>query len=235
MPFAARTAFERAARPAFEKSLRPAYIAVRGVVNRLLERRAGIQTEGRISTTDLEYANEEYTPYAPAGWFQLRRVLKPGDIGHQDVFIDFGSGMGRVVYQAAAWYPFKRVIGVELTASLTEVAQRNIDRNRDRLRCRDVDLITANALEYEIPDDVTVVYLNNPFTGDVFASVVERLLESLERRPRRMLVVYANPREERVLLGAGFRCARRLRGWRPTADWSRSNAVRLYARDSATS
>ena len=226
-----RRRLEHAAHLAFHRSLRPAYIRTRGALNRRLERRAGIESEGRISTAELGYANEEYTRYAPAGWFQLRRILKPGDVGPDDVFIDYGSGMGRVVYQAAAWYSFRRVIGVELTASLTEVAQRNIDRNRHRLRCRDVELVTADALEYPVPDDVTVVYFNNPFVGDVFRTVMERIVASQARRPRRLLVVYANPREEEVLLGLGFRCVRALRGWRPSADWSRSNAVRLYARE----
>ena len=226
-----RRDIERAARVAFHRSARPAYIAVRGALNRQLERRAGIETEGRISTAELGYANEEYTRYAPAGWFQLRRVVKPSDVGPDDVFIDYGSGMGRVVYQAAAWYPFKRVIGIELTAALTEVARRNIDRNRDRLRCRDVELVTADALEYPVPDDVTVVYFNNPFVGDAFRTVMERIVASQAHRPRRLLVVYANPREEALLYELGFRKVRALRGWRPSKDWSRSNAVRLYAKD----
>ena len=231
----ARTDLERVLGGAFHRTIRPAYIAARGALNRQLERRAGIETEGRISTAELGYANDEYTRYAPAGWFQLRRILRPGDVGPNDVFIDYGSGMGRVVYQAAAWYPFKRVIGVELSAALNEVAQRNVDRNRDRLRCRDVELVAGDALEFPIPDDVTVVYLNNPFTGDVFRTVMERLVASQERRPRRLLVVYANPREESVLHELGFRRVRALRGWRPSKDWSRSNAVRLYARDATPS
>ena len=227
----ARRRLERAANVAFQRLIRPAYIRARGALNRQLERRAGIESEGRISTAELGYSNAEYTRYAPAGWFQLRRILKPKDVGPEDVFIDYGSGMGRVVYQAAAWYPFKRVIGVELTPALTQVAQRNIDRNIDRLRCRDVELVTADALEYPFPDDVTVVYFNNPFHGEVFRTVMERVVASQSRRPRRLLVVYANPREEAVLYELGFRRVRALRGWRPSADWSRSNAIRLYARD----
>ncbi len=230
MTLNARSAVGRATHLAFHRVLRPAHIGARGALNRRLERRAGIETEGRISTTELGYANEDYVHYVPAAWFQLRRILRPSDVGPDDVFIDYGSGMGRVVYQAAAWYPFKRVIGVELTAALTEVAQRNIDRNADRLRCRDVELVTADALEYPVPDDVTVVYLNNPFFGDVFRKVMERLVESQTRRPRRLLVVYANPREESVLYELGFRRVRALRGWRPSEDWSRSNAIRLYER-----
>ncbi len=230
MTLNARSTVERATHLAFHRVVRHAYISARGALNRQLDRRAGIETQGRISTTELGYSNQDYVHYVAAGWFQLRRILRTSDVGPEDVFIDYGSGMGRVVYQAAAWYPFKRVIGVELTPALTEVAQCNIDRNVDRLRCRDVELVTADALYYPFPDDVTVVYFNNPFHGDVFRKVMQRIVESQTRRRRRLLVVYANPREESVLYELGFRRVRAVRGWRPSEKWSRSNAIRLYER-----
>ena len=42
-------------------------------------------------------------------------------------FIDFGSGKGRVLMMAAE-YPFKQVIGVELSPELNEIAKQNIAR-----------------------------------------------------------------------------------------------------------
>lgn len=51
--------------------------------------------------------------------------------------------MGRIVYQATSRYPFGRVIGVELSVHLHEVAVDNIERNRHRLRCADVQLVRA--------------------------------------------------------------------------------------------
>ena len=60
----------------------------------------------------------------------LRRILPAREVEPHDVFLDIGCGMGRAVYQAAANYPFKRVIGVELSHELTQAARRNIERNR---------------------------------------------------------------------------------------------------------
>jgi hypothetical protein len=164
----------------------------------------------------------------------LRRVLPRREVGADDVFIDIGSGMGRVVFQAAG-YPFKRVIGVELSEELNRVARANIENNRDRLFCRDVELVTADATDYRLPDDVTVAYFANPFTGDIFRTVIEQLLESLDRRPRRLRLIYRNPVEHDYLMSTGrFRPVRRLRGWRPTEEWSVSNSTRMYEAQAGT-
>jgi hypothetical protein len=216
-------------RRVFERVVRPAYVALRGFVNRMLERRAGIRTDGYIYPEELGFQGEHLGRYQPTGWFQLRRILRRTEVGPDDVFIDIGSGMGRVVYQAAAWYPFRRVIGLELSERLNRIARDNLQRTRPRLRCQDVQIVSADVLEYELPDDVTVVFLNNPFTGPVFEAAVAKLVASLRRRPRHLRLIYVNPKEEAVLLRNGFRRVRELRGMRPTPEWSRSNSVRMYA------
>jgi len=151
------------------------------------------------------------------------------EVGDEDVFVDYGSGMGRVVYQAAAQYPFKRVIGVELSEELNAIARENIDRNRPRLRCQAVELLTSDALGFEVPPDVSIAFFFNPFTGELFASVIDRLLASYDRHPRRLRIIYRNPLEHERLIATGrVRPVRRVRGWRPGREWSRSNSTRMY-------
>ena len=48
------------------------------------------------------------------------------------VFVDFGSGKGRVVMIAAS-FPFKAVIGVELSSELHQIAMENVRRAAPRL------------------------------------------------------------------------------------------------------
>jgi hypothetical protein len=218
-----------AARRVFDATVKPVYVRVRDGVNRGLERRHGIQTLGIIELEELGLAGPDRERYKPTEWSTLPRVLPRHRVGPEDVFIDFGSGLGRVVYQAALRYPFKRVIGVELSEQLNEVAQRNLERNRARLRCRSFELVAADVLEYEIPDDVTVAFFANPFRGATFATVIERLLESLDSHPRRLRLIYRNPVEHEHLMATGrFRPIKRLRGMRPTAEWSRSNSTVMY-------
>ena len=212
----------------FGAAVRPAYAAIRGTVIGNLERRAGIRTLGHYSPEELGFSSVHRVRYEPGGWLTLRRLLSPSEVGPQDVFVDFGCGMGRVLYQAAVRFPFGRVEGVELSQRLVETARANVERTRHKLICKDVRVVSSDALTYRIPDDVSVAFFFNPFTGPIFASVVERLVASVERNPRALTVIYQNPIEERMLLDAGFRRVRRLRGMRPGREWSRSNSSARY-------
>ena len=62
-----------------------------------------------------------------------------------DVFIDFGCGNGRVVYQLAR-YSFARVIGVEISEKLEAISRENIERARPQLRSREVSIVNADVL-----------------------------------------------------------------------------------------
>jgi Histone methylation protein DOT1 len=214
----------------FDATVKPVYARVRDTANQLLERHHGIETVGVIELEELGLAGAERERYKPTEWLTLPRVLRRREVGPDDVFIDFGSGLGRVVYQAALRYPFKRVIGVELSAQLNEIAERNLARNVSRLRCQSFLLVTRDVLDYDIPDDVTVAFFANPFRGDTFMTVIDRLLASIDRKPRTLRVIYRNPVEHERLEETGrFRVARRLRGMRPGREWSRSNSTVMYA------
>lgn len=181
-----------------------ARIAVMHASTRLLfERRLQAQTDGTIELADLGLPSEHRVHYLPSPWLTLPRVFRRSDINRDDVFIDFGCGMGRIVIEAALHYPFSRVIGVEISQELGRIARENIERNRHRLSARQVDIVVSDVLEYQIPDDVTIAYFFNPFDGPIFAHVVRELLTSIDRAPRPLRIVYQNPVEEETLLSTG--------------------------------
>jgi precorrin-6B methylase 2 len=167
---------------AVRKALNPA----RRAASRLLERLLGVRTSGDIRQIEQGY---EYGIYRPTPWLVLRALLDRLEIAENDVFVDIGSGMGRVVLMAAR-RPFGRVIGIERSPELTEIARENLARGRGRLRCQDVELLTVDALDWEVPDDVTVIYLNCPFPDEVLERVLAKLVESLDTRPRAMRLIY---------------------------------------------
>jgi hypothetical protein len=211
------------------RGIRTAYVGARQAVAGLMfERRYGVDTEGEIKLDEIGLHEAERERYKPAGVLSLQRILPRREVGGNDVFVDFGSGKGRVVLQAAM-YPCRRVVGVELSEWLNDIARENIDRNRPKLRCKDVTLICSDALDFEIPDDMTIAFLNNPFQGSIFSRVVDGLVASVDRTPRTLRIVYGNPIEEETLLRTGrVRRLRQTRGLRPTSEWSRSNSFRLY-------
>ncbi len=155
------------------------------------ERHYRIKSSGHIPPEELGFpTGDEYRGglYRPSSWTVLRHVFKQLRITGDDVFVDYGSGMGRVLIIAAR-EPFKRVIGVEMSEELNDVARENLDRNRDRLRC-DVDVISADATQWEVPDELTIAYFYCPFPPHVFEEVLKQLFASLERRPRPLRLVY---------------------------------------------
>jgi hypothetical protein len=98
------------------------------------------------------------------------------------------------VYQAAR-YPFGRVVGVEISEELNRVARANVERMRARLRCQNVELVTADVLDYEILDDMTYAYFYYPFFGEIFRAVVDRIVVSIDRTPRKVTIIFTDPEE----------------------------------------
>jgi len=160
-------------------------------------------TAGTIAADDLGLDDPDFFHYQPSAWTSLQRALDGRSIGSEDVFLDLGCGKGRVLWLAASEYPFGRVIGVEIVPELAEFARANLDAGRDRLRAGEATVVVANAAEFEIPDDVSVLYMFSPFGGGVFAAVIDNLVASLDRRPRALTLIYAHPELESVIEASG--------------------------------
>lgn len=213
-----------------DKAIGRSYASLRRLVGeKLFERRYGVRTAGRVDLGELGLEGADRVYYIPASWLTLRRALPRREVGEQDVFVDLGSGMGRMVLEAAT-YPFKRVIGVELSERLHDIALDNIERNRHRLRCRDIVLVRSDVLEYEIPDDITVVFFNNPFRDKIFAATIEKVLTSVDRNPRSVKVIYYNPVEDPFLMSTGrFLPLKTIRRRGAGPEWSLWGSTRTYA------
>jgi SAM-dependent methyltransferase len=169
----------------------------------LFERRFSTRTDGYIQLAELGLSSEHRVWYQPSAWLTLPRALRPSEVSPNDVFIDFGCGLGRMVLEAALRYRFARVVGVELSPDLAAVARENVERNRRRFRTPRVEIVESDVLAYSIPDDVTIAFFANPFTGPVFRHVISGLLASVDRVPRRLRIVYCVPVEEEMMLLTG--------------------------------
>lgn len=195
--------------------------AKRWIRNRLFDR--GIDTA--VHAIELDHFHPDRTWYVPSDWSDLRRALRGGEVGRDDVFVDFGSGKGRIVYQAAR-FPFGRVMGVEISEKLSRIAQENIAARRDQLECTDIELVTVDAAQFAVPDEMTFAYFYHPFGGETFKAVVDNIVQSLERRPRRLTIIYQTPVLEEYLLSTGrFRYAR-------TVKYRRSDPHRMSVYES---
>lgn len=148
-----------------------------------MERRLGIRTTGR---REVPHADAER--YEPVPYRLLDRMFARLELGAADVFVDLGSGKGRVVC-AAARLPVAKVIGVELVPALHFDAEENVGRLRGAQA--PVELICGSATEFDFAD-VTALALLNPFSGETMASVLRNLRRSLEQQPRVVRIAYVN-------------------------------------------
>jgi SAM-dependent methyltransferase len=152
----------------------------------------GLYTSGIVDSEALGHDDPEFVGYQPSNWFVVRRMLRGRTVGPADTFLDVGSGKGRVLV-AASRYPFGRVIGIEINDGLNRIARVNLESARCKRRCGDVEVITADVRDWAISDDVNYVYLFNPFGGLSFHRFLANLVDSLDRNPRAVTIIYLNP------------------------------------------
>jgi SAM-dependent methyltransferase len=147
------------------------------------DRRLGVDTRG--------YSDLRYEP-TPADVFQEMISKLPFD-PKEFVFVDFGSGKGKVL-MLAAHYPFRRVVGVELWEDLHRIALDNLESFREQADCAaEVTSLRMDAAEFPLPDAPLVLYFFNPFPEPVLERVLSNLRESLARAPRRVYVLFYSP------------------------------------------
>jgi SAM-dependent methyltransferase len=182
--------------------LRDRYIWLQRYVRERYERRMGVATSGFEYLEDRGIEGGDRAFYASAHPITTRAALQRLRPGPDDVFVDLGCGKGLAVLLAAE-LPFKRVIGVELAEDWAQEARENVERVRHRLRCQDVQIDTADVLEWEVPRDLSVVFLYCPFLGDVFSKALDRLITAYDEHPRPLRIVYDYPWEHNRLLATG--------------------------------
>ena len=160
---------------------------------RWFEWRLGIRSEAVIDLKEFGIKNELFRPYVPTDYRSFQTILAAlGVRPNEEVFLDFGSGMGRALILAAT-RPFRKIYGVEIAEQLNEIARQNVRNALSRLKCRDIELITANAKEFVIPDEVTVIYFANPFCGEVLSDALNNIRASLRRQPRTLRLICKIP------------------------------------------
>lgn len=132
---------------------------------------------------DSELANE----HAHSGGPELVTVLRKLRVPPGSVALDYGVGMGLAAMTMAPY--FERVIGIDLSPELIATAHRNIAK----VGATNIALRCCDARTFSEIDDVTHVYMFNPFKTPIVRIVMENLQASLERRPRKLTVIYKHP------------------------------------------
>jgi hypothetical protein len=163
------------------------------VVDRFLDtyrdKHFGIVSAQRRSRHELALDSPDFEPYQALSYLDLRGLFNRLTVRPDDVFVDYGSGMGRAICVAAT-YPFRAVWGVEISGDLCQLAERNIQLAQPRFRCGQIKVLNADALEFPIPRDASIIFLFNPFGGSVLSGVMERIGESFNSSRREIRLIF---------------------------------------------
>jgi SAM-dependent methyltransferase len=122
-------------------------------------------------------------------------------------FIDLGCGKGRTLLLASD-YPFRAIIGVEISRELCDMAMENVKRYCSRHRkCSNISVRCQGIDECEYsahgPSDHVLVYLFNPCGEAVLRTGLQKI-HRVVARGGMVTIVYVNPTCRDVLAESGW-------------------------------
>ncbi|MDP4132205.1 MAG: class I SAM-dependent methyltransferase [Bacteroidota bacterium] len=151
--------------------------------------------------------------YMPLNYYVLEKLME--EIIKYDgnkTFLDIGCGKGRAMIVAAA-YGFDRVWGVDFSKDFCEEAETITTLYARANPGTHFTVIQADASAYDIPEEISTIFLFNPFDEVMMWLVVSRIVQSQENHPRCIRILYANPQHKSVFLDFGFTEIFRLNKW----------------------
>ena len=169
----------------------------RPVVQDEFDLRYGVETSTRVHLSDLEIDSPNWIyagGYWPTSTAIIHEALSLLPIRFEDfVFVDFGSGKGRVLLQASDM-PFRKIIGVEFASELHKIAVSNIGRYKsENQKCREIESVCMDFTLFEIPREPLVAFLYNPSSEAITAALANNIARSLVENPRELWVIYVTP------------------------------------------
>ncbi|MET0298920.1 MAG: methyltransferase domain-containing protein [Flavitalea sp.] len=172
------------------------------------EKKYGIDTTGteQLWEYDIEHKDlKDAEAYQPSSYYILEKLMDSLPAGaSKGRIIDFGCGKGRTLAVAMA-YGFTKLTGVDIIYEYIEAAQENIRICKFYNRNISYDLVNKRAQDLAISDDTTVFVFFNPFKENVMKKVVDNIMDSYDRSPRKIFVVYMNDVYRNLFLSKGFK------------------------------
>lgn len=164
----------------------------------------GVSTRGQAPAE-----NEGGVHYATRDYNEIKKVLRELGLLPTDVFVDIGSGKGRVLCIVARMR-LTRAIGVEYSPSLSEVARKNIDSLRGKQTPVEVHTMAAEDYDYSA---ATVLYLFNPFEAYILEIVLRKVFRDRSSSPIRIVFENESPAQRAVFASQTWLdCKRRWMG-----------------------
>ena len=125
----------------------------------------------------------------------LKEVFSDFNFSPNSSIIDIGCGKGSAM-RTMLKYPFVKIDGIEFSSHVANIAIRNFKR----LRANRSQVFMGDATKFDGYDAYNFVYFFNPFSAVVMAEVMERLVQSVQRSDRELVIMYLNPTCDEVIM-----------------------------------
>ena len=149
-----------------------------------------IKSTGR----DDSHSDQYRYPYEPTPYMVLERLANSGRIRKNNTLVDYGTGKGRVCFYLS-YQTRCKTIGIEYDERIYTGALEN---KKTAVSGNRTTFALCSAENYEVPTTVDRCYFFNPFSVEIFQSVLARILESYYKNPRELLLFFYYPSEEYV-------------------------------------
>lgn len=140
------------------------------------------------------------TPIKP-----LKKIFKRINASIKDkVLVDFGCGKGRVL-MIASLFSYREVRGVEFSPELCRIATENCAKFAGSIGTKTAfKIIESDVVFYRIREDENIFFFYNPFDRVVLGKVLDNIIKSIEACPRKVILIYYNPRMRDIIEEKGI-------------------------------
>lgn len=130
--------------------------------------------------------------------YALNTLAHMGNRYQDFVFIDIGTGTGRNLLLASE-YPFKQIIGVEISRFLCEIACDNIKKYTAVAgRHPNISVQCVDALQFSFPEENMVLYFWEPFKEKIGDPFIAQLIEFSQEHNLHVVLIFLQSTYQRV-------------------------------------
>jgi hypothetical protein len=168
------------------------------------DRKYGTVTSGRVPIEDLAIVSPNLDVaiwYEPMSFKIFHAIMDTLAVDFTEfTFIDFCSGMGRVLLMASQ-YGFKKIIGVEFAPKLHEIALNNVRIYASRVgRTTDAETVCEDATRFPMPPGPLIIFFYSPFMGRVMERVLANISASFAADRRPIILIFHGNNQESIEL-----------------------------------
>ena len=178
------------------------------ISNKYFDYKFGLDTSSDVELDNLVFISEnkkEGENYGTISPLLFNKIMRTIPIGTDDVFIDFGSGKGRILLLASQ-FGFCKIKGVEFSPELNIIAQNNIlkwmryfPNTKGKFQ-----LIESDVLLYKFNHTENILYLYNPFSDVILIPLLQNIQKSIKYYERQIFIVYVNPYYNSIIENYNF-------------------------------